>query len=50
MLNRFQQAAMKAGQQASAFSQTVAKEVQSGGQATLGGFKLENEVRVFRPR
>lgn len=43
MLNKFQNAAKKAGQQATAFGQSVAREVQEGGSKTLNGFKLENE-------
>ncbi|KAM0751987.1 DUF500-domain-containing protein [Meredithblackwellia eburnea MCA 4105] len=42
-LQKFQLAAEKAGKQAATFGQSVAREVQSGGEKTLGGFKLENE-------
>ncbi|KDE06359.1 hypothetical protein MVLG_03267 [Microbotryum lychnidis-dioicae p1A1 Lamole] len=43
MLNKFSEAAKKVGTQATAFGNTVAREVQEGGQKTLTGFKLENE-------
>lgn len=49
MLNKFQNAAKKAGQQATAFGQSVAREVQEGGSKTLNGFKLENEVSSSPP-
>ncbi|KAK4050249.1 hypothetical protein OIV83_003570 [Microbotryomycetes sp. JL201] len=42
-LAKFQQAAKKAGQQATAFGTQVAQQVEQGSQKTLTSFKLENE-------
>lgn len=47
MLNKFKAAAAKAGVQATAFSQQVAREVQEGSSKTLISFKLENEVNFL---
>ncbi|KAM0786304.1 hypothetical protein ACM66B_001782 [Microbotryomycetes sp. NB124-2] len=43
MLAKFQQAAKKAGVQATAFGNQVAQQIEQGSQKTLTSFKLENE-------